>query len=93
MKPTDEQQQVRDSDELSMLIVAPAGCGKTEALALRVAGLLERGQVPPPQRVLVVTFTNRARDNIFRRLQSYVSPRAMREAVTVANFHSLSARI
>lgn len=91
--PTTAQQQIRDHEDLSLLVVAPAGCGKTEALALRIHGLLERGVVKSPRRILVTTFSNRARDNIRERLTSYVSTASMRDRVTVANFHGLSARI
>lgn len=91
--PTEAQQRIRDHDGLGLLVVAPAGCGKTEALAFRVAGLLERGQVAHPRRVLVTTFSNRARDNIRDRLKDYVPGTAMRDRVTVANFHGLSARL
>lgn len=93
IKPTEKQRAVHDLADLDLLIVAPAGCGKTEALAMRVAGMLERGQVPFPRRVLVTTFTNRARENIRARLANYVSPAQMRNSVTVHNFHGLSARI
>lgn len=75
------------------MVLAPAGCGKTEALGLRVAGLLERGQVVHPRRVLVTTFSNRARDNIRNRLKDYVPVAAIRDRVTIANFHGLSARL
>lgn len=91
--PTAAQLKIRDFDELGMLIVAPAGCGKTESLALRVAGQLRRKDVAQPRRVLVATFSNRAKDNIKERLASYLSPVAMRDRVTVTNFHGLSARI
>lgn len=91
--PTPKQAQVRDHPGLSLLIIAPAGCGKTETLALRVKGLLDRQAVKAPQRILVTTFTNRARDNMHDRLRRYLTPREMREAVTVCNFHGLSARI
>lgn len=91
--PTRAQQQIRDHEDLSLLVVAPAGCGKTEALALRIHGLLERGTVASPRRILVTTFSNRARDNIRDRLGSYLNPATMRERVTIANFHGLSARI
>jgi DNA helicase-2/ATP-dependent DNA helicase PcrA len=90
---TKAQLLIRNAIELDLLIIAPAGCGKTEALALRVAGLLERGQVAWPQKMLVTTFSNRARDNIKERLKSYVSPAAMRDRAVVANFHGLAARI
>lgn len=91
--PTVRQQEIRDHTELDLVIVAPAGCGKTEALALRVTGLIGRGTVKPPHRVLVTTFSNRARDNIKKRLRAYLSRDVMRDRVTVANFHGLSARI
>jgi DNA helicase-2/ATP-dependent DNA helicase PcrA len=91
--PTSAQIDIRDADELSLLVIAPAGCGKTEAIALRVAGLIERGQIKPPQRVLVTTFSNRARDNVSERLREYLSPTTIERLVTVANFHGLSARI
>ncbi len=90
---TPKQAQVLDHEGLSLLIIAPAGCGKTETLALRVKGLLNRQAVKAPQRILVTTFTNRARDNMHDRLRRYLTPREMRETVTVCNFHGLSARI
>lgn len=91
--PTAAQLEIRDHEPPGLLVVAPAGCGKTEALAFRIAGMLSRGTVAHPQRVLVTTFTNRARDNIRERLRAYVSPGLMRDRVTVSNFHGLSERI
>ena len=90
---TPKQAQVRDHEGLSLLIIAPAGCGKTETLALRVRGLLDQKAVKASQRILVATFTKRARDNMHDRLSYYLTPREMREAVTVCNFHGLFARI
>lgn len=91
--PTEAQQRIRDHEGLGLLVAAPAGCGKTEALAFRVAGLLDRAQVAHPRRVLVTSFSNRARDNIRDRLKDYVPAIVMRDRVTVANFHGLSARL
>lgn len=91
--PTAAQLRIRDHHQLDLLVIAPAGCGKTEALALRLAGFVHRGIVPPPQRVLVTTFSNRARDNIRDRLRSYLGPGLMRGRVSIVNFHGLSARI
>jgi DNA helicase-2/ATP-dependent DNA helicase PcrA len=93
VKPTPRQLEIRNESELGLLVLAPAGCGKTEALALRVAGLLEQGLVKPPRKVLVATFTNRARDNIRDRLRTHVRPGDFRERVTAQNFHGLAARI
>lgn len=93
VRPTKAQADIRDNPELALLVVAPAGSGKTEALALRVQGLLDRGQLPFPERILVTTFSNRARDNIRDRLREYLTPTVMRDKVTVMNFHGLAARI
>lgn len=91
--PTTAQLAVRDYPSLSLLVVAPAGCGKTETLALRIAGLIDSGDVRPPRRILATTFTNRAKDNLRSRLRDHVPAGVMRNHITVANFHGLAARI
>lgn len=91
--PTRAQLRIRDHDQLSLLVIAPAGCGKTEALALRIQGLLQRGEIIPPRKILVTTFSNRARDNIRERIHAYIPPAQLRDRVSISNFHGLSARI
>src|ERR1035437_4038584 len=91
--PTPKQLEIRDTRSLNLLVVAPAGCGKTEALALRIQGLLQRGDVAAPQKILVATFSNRARDNLKERLRSYLAPSLMRDRVSIMNFHGLAARL
>ncbi len=91
--PTPAQLEIKDYPGLDLLITAPAGCGKTEALGLRVAGLLASGAIAAPRKALVTTFSNRARDNIRDRIGRYVSSALMRDRVTISNFHGLSARI
>lgn len=93
IEPTAAQLKIRDSEQMGMLVVAPAGCGKSEALALRVQGMLRRGIAPSARRILVATFSNRAKDNIRERLRSYLYPAELRDKVTVVNFHGLSARL
>ena len=48
-----------------LVIVAGAGTGKTRTLTARVARLLERGV--PPERILLLTFTRRAADDMLAR--------------------------
>lgn len=91
--PTPAQLQIRNHEGLALMVVAPAGCGKTEALALRVAGLVERNVASDSRRILVTTFSNRARDNIRDRLRSYLPSSVLRDCVSVTNFHGLSTRI
>ncbi len=93
VEPTANQAEIRDHEGLSLLVVAPAGCGKTEALGLRAKGLIVRGVATAPRRLLVTTFSNRARDNARDRLRSYLTPQEMRDLVTVSNFHGLAGRI
>lgn len=92
-EPTPKQRQIRDHPDLGLLVVAPAGCGKTEALALRVKGLIDRGQVIAPRQVLALTFSKRARDNLRERLAGHLRPEQMRSMVTVSNFHGFAARL
>lgn len=91
--PTAKQIEIRDTMSLDLVVEAPAGCGKTEALALRIQGLLNRGAVVAPNKILVTTFSNRARDNIRERLSSYVPAAQMRDRVSVSNFHGIAARL
>ena len=91
--PTSAQLRIRDHRQLNLLAIAPAGCGKTEALALRIQGLLQRGVIVPPRKILVTTFSNRARDNIRERIQTYITPAQLRDRVSISNFHGLSTRI
>lgn len=91
--PTAGQIRVRDHESLALLLVAPAGCGKTEALAIRVTGLLGNGRIAAPQRMLLTTFTNRSKDNLRERLREYLTTRSQRDRVTVANFHGLASRL
>lgn len=91
---TQEQREIFEYPRLSLLITAPAGCGKTEALAYRAKGLLERYDFSRNGRkLLVVSFTNQARDNINERLKAHIRIQDMRQHITVCNFHGLSARI
>ena len=48
-----------------LVIVAGAGTGKTRTLTARVARLLEHGT--PPERILLLTFTRRAADDMLAR--------------------------
>lgn len=54
-----------------LLIVAGAGTGKTRTLAYRVAHLISQGIAP--DRILLLTFTRRAAEEMLRRAAMAVS--------------------
>ena len=88
---TPEQSEAVTSDSDHLMIVAPPGCGKTEVLAHRAAHLI--GSLEKNQRVLVLTFTNKARSNLEERLRSVLGQTRTRQRIVVRNFHGFAAQV
>ena len=72
------------------LVIAGAGSGKTRVLIYRIAFLLSMGI--PPSRILALTFTNKAANEMKERIATMVSPDLARN-LWMGTFHSLFARI
>lgn len=67
--PNSEQIAVIESDpDAAMLVVAGAGAGKTETMAARVVWLVANGYITP-DRVLGLTFTNKAARELGERIR------------------------
>jgi len=79
-------------DPVNVLLTAAAGCGNTEALAVRTARLVSSPHVQPQQQVLAATFSIKARDNLRTRIRRELGLRK-RGLVVVQNFHGVAARI
>ena len=62
-KPDQFQQQAIDSTARGIRIVAPAGSGKSETLARRVAKRIEQDGIDP-RRILILTFDNAAKKSL-----------------------------
>src|SRR5881396_3706140 len=71
------------------LVIAGAGAGKTRTLTYRVAYLLEQGI--PPDRILLLTFTNKAAREMMRRVTDLLG----RESPSLwgGTFHAIGARL
>jgi DNA helicase-2/ATP-dependent DNA helicase PcrA len=72
-----------------LVVVAGAGSGKTRVLTRRIASLVALGV--PPWRILAITFTNKAADEMRSRVVDLVGEDASK--MWVSTFHSACVRI
>src|SRR5277367_4363732 len=71
------------------LVIAGAGSGKTRTLTYRVAYLLEQGI--PPERILLLTFTNKAAGEMMHRVSDLLGHEL--RSLWGGTFHSIGARV
>src|SRR5512140_3048822 len=71
------------------LVIAGAGAGKTRTLIYRVAYLLEQGI--PPDRILLLTFTNKAAREMMRRVSDLLG--SGQTDLWGGTFHSIGHRL
>ena len=94
----EQRHAVEHSGDQPLLIIAGAGTGKTNTLAHRVAHLIVQGV--DPRRIMLLTFSRRAAEEMIRRVQRiamHVLPkhaRLMADALTWSGtFHAIGARL
>jgi DNA helicase-2/ATP-dependent DNA helicase PcrA len=84
-----EQRRVAEAGAGPLLVLAGAGTGKTRTLVYRAAHLLSQGV--EPERLLMLTFTNRAAKEMTERLSQLVATDADR--LWAGTFHRIGNRI
>jgi len=87
LNPRQREAVLHDAGPL--VVVAGAGSGKTRVLTRRIARLVASGV--PPWRILAITFTNKAADEMRRRVIELVGADA--ERMWVSTFHSACVRM
>lgn len=84
-QPNPEQLQIINHVKGAILVLAPVGTGKTRVLSARVVKAINSGI--PPEKILCLTFTNRAAKEMSERLAE-MCPQEFRY-ITIKTFHSL----
>ena len=85
-----EQRQAVETTEGPLLVLSGAGTGKTKVLTTRLAYILTQMKAQP-WNCLVVTFTNRAANEMRERAQKIIGD--MAESVWLGTFHRICVKI
>jgi len=80
-----EQQLAVDTIDGPVMVIAGAGTGKTQTIALRIANILDKTQTPPSS-ILCLTFTDNAAINMRQRLLSVIGSTAY--SLKIQTFHA-----
>lgn len=89
-KLTDIQRAAVAWGDGAMLVLAGPGSGKTQVLTCRIARLLDEGR-DKSFRILALTFTNKAADEMKERVANFVP--GLEERANIGTFHSFCGQV
>jgi len=93
LRPSSEQQGILYLGLNTIRIRAGAGTGKTTTVALVIANLVENHQVDP-ERILGITFTNKAAAELAERVKSFLGPTIDEgRQAEVHTYHGFAAQV
>lgn len=90
MIPNKEQKELINELDKNILLIAPAGTGKTEAISERIVNIIKNNRAKPDE-ILCITFTNKACKEMKERIEKAVSNDS--KDITVKTFHSFCLEI
>lgn len=99
-KHTDDVNQlsVIFSEDPSIVVTAPAGCGKTTTMVSKIAWELSSHHIPPNKKILAMTFSvagaMKIRDSLKELLPQIIdAPEQLLKQIDVSNYHQFSVKL
>ena len=91
MSLNDAQREAVETLSGPVLVLAGAGTGKTRVVMYRLVNLIKHGV--PPERILAVTFTNKAAREMQERATDLLGKRRRVKKPVISTFHSLCVQV